>query len=106
MNDLPTITTQLTEAIVEEAIRNYQDWYSWEEGNSFTSPYGRIECIAQEDAGEGDYSADIHLIFCLTIDDDRFYFRKNGHYESYEGTTWHDGLKRVYPREKVVLAYE
>ena len=105
----------LTRANVKQAIfdhvgfdpdRSYRpDWFGME--HDFKSPQaviidGMPYVIKTEDsefAGEGDYHAEVYVVFAVSDKDGTKFFRISGWYQSYEGTEWESNLYEVEPRE-------
>ena len=55
--------------------------------------------------GDGDYSS---IVFGISGNGDAEYlgyFKITGYYSSYDGTTWDDEIKFVYPKQVVVTQY-
>ena len=64
---------------------------------------GTAKSIDFKDAGEGDYSADTHLIFSVGSQ----IFRVDGHYESWAGGEWEaQDLHEVEPVQVLVTQYQ
>lgn len=64
---------------------------------------GTAKVVEFEDAGEGDYSADTHLIFSVNGQ----IFRVDGHYESWAGTEWESNdLYEATPVPVLVTEYQ
>lgn len=65
-----------------------------------------IEIVKEVGGGEGGGSA-VCRVYKVTnkVDDEVHYFQLTGHYESYNGTEWDDGLAEVFPKQVIVTQY-
>ena len=88
------------------------DWHGIAE--TFTPPQAVIidgdpYVIKTEDsefAGEGDYNAEVYVVFVVYNQSNTMHFRISGWYQSYEGTDWETNLYEVKPREVKVVKWE
>jgi hypothetical protein len=70
----------------DEITRVFYDFFdtlNWR-STEIELPSGTVKLVEAEDAGEGDYSADIYVVFSVNGQ----YFRVDGHYESWAGSEW------------------
>ncbi len=65
----------------------------------------RVVCVQDEGGGEGEGETRF-AVFSFTDETGTRYFRKDGFYASYDGTTWDGDFREVTPKEKVVTFYE
>jgi hypothetical protein len=102
---------------IEDALENYSDctsgdgWEFWAWELSYarrSNPdagtiegLGRVEFVEQVGGGEGE-GEHVHLV--LRVGDR--YFKKEGYYASYDGTTWDGDFREVKPAEKTIMVYE
>lgn len=107
----------LLKAIGGASSDGWSDSYGWDHWTykqnfgPFTVPgVGTIEVIDVHELGEGDWGGDVYIVFQVT--DQRgntTLFKKTGHYQSYEGTSW-DGydstFEEVQQVKKYITAYE
>lgn len=65
----------------------------------------RIVCV--QDVGGGEGSGEVRFaVFSFTDETGTKYFRKDGYYASYNGTTWDGDFREVTPQDRVVTFYE
>jgi hypothetical protein len=64
----------------------------------------RVACV-QDVGGEGQGETR-YAVFSFTDETGIKYFRKDGYYASYDGTTWDGDFREVTPQERVVVFYE
>lgn len=66
-------------------------------------PSGTVKKVEGEDAGEGDYSADIYIVFSVNGQ----LFRVDGHYESWAGSEWEaNDMYECAPVQVLVTQYQ
>jgi hypothetical protein len=61
--------------------------------------------IVEDFGGEGQGDSR-HVVFSLTDGTNTRYFRKDGFYASYDGSTWDGEFREVMPIDRVVTFYE
>ncbi|MEU2002036.1 hypothetical protein ACH47B_13175 [Rhodococcus sp. NPDC019627] len=67
---------------------------------------GMVKAIDGEDAGEGDYAAGVFVVFEVTDSEGGVrHFRKNGYYQSYNGTEWDGDFFEAKQVEKVITVW-
>lgn len=106
------------ESFVEQALENHEfdpyssGWNFWyyevEEDEIERVPgLGDVTVIEKQMAGEGDYAAKIYIVFKVEAAPDVYsFFKKEGNYASYDGSSWDGSFKEVRPTEKTILVYE
>lgn len=88
-----------------DAVDDYADgrWddVTWEYRKGLDVPDLGLVTVAQETGGEGqgDYAS-------VVLQAGDRYFKKEGWYASYEGTTWDGPFTEVHPVDRVVRFYE
>lgn len=106
----------LTAEELEKALSKTEySWHelSWDTNEDFalevppTTPSTvKVNVYESKTAGEGDWSADIYIVLQVEDEDGNYkYFRKTGHYQSYEGSTWDGTLTEVHPATKSVTVW-
>jgi hypothetical protein len=65
----------------------------------------RVMCVQDVGGGEGDGELR-YAVYSFTDKTGTKYFRKDGYYASYDGTTWDGAFREVTPHERVVIFYE
>lgn len=97
-------------ACVPEGLHGNAVWGNLSSGGTVTIPVLQsmpLEVVDSSLGGEGDYSKPVYIVFSLmSPDGSARYFKKTGHYESFEGTTWDGALVEVHPSQKTVTVYE
>ena len=77
-------------------------WVDDEPGQEFEGVY--VSCVADVGGeGQGDIR---YAVFCFTDGSGTKYFRKDGFYASYDGSTWDGEFSEVQPQERVVTVWE
>lgn len=82
---------------------NYKNYrYHLENGNTETGlTVVQVEMVGgYEGAGEETYA-----VYRVTQDGVESYWRANGYYMSYDGTTWEENLIEVKPKEVTIIEY-
>lgn len=64
-----------------------------------------IGCVADVGGGEGGGETRF-VVFSFADDTGTKYFRKDGYYASYDGTTWDGDFREVTAQDRVVTFYE
>jgi len=91
---------------LEWAQRAYEEITSpdWDEVGTLETSLGTVQEVEQVGGGEGDGE---HTHVVLKTEATGQFFRINGYYYSYDGTTWDDSrLFEVRPVTKTVVVYE
>lgn len=117
-NPLPTVTVQLTDALVAGlllATNDFDEWASKDIGaETHVDILGKVSVVDvhiadYDDIGQYDLT-DAHIIFRVYLRhasvSDPVYFKKTGYTSSYDGTAWTGPFKQVNPTSKVVYVYE
>jgi len=87
-------------------LYEFVDWDFWFAGHSPLTVNGAIITLVEEVGGEGEGDHK-HLVFRVDRAGQTQWFKRTGHYTSYEGTDWDEGdLTEVTPRERTVIVYE
>ena len=90
----------------------YSGWGEWSELYEAKADaievegLGAVKAIDGEDAGEGDYNASVFVVFEVTDQEGNVrHFRKNGYYQSYNGTEWDGDFFEAKQVEKVITVW-
>lgn len=84
-------------------------WFAWQEVGSEGEQVEGVGLVhLVEDFGGGEGSGETrYLVFSVTDDQGSVrFFKKNGYYASYDGSSFDGSFDEVVPVEKVVTVYE
>lgn len=103
---LKTLLEKVSE-ISHNSEFNYTDGYELEDalGNKGVTVEGFH--IEQHDDFGGEGMGDtMWKVFSVTSEDETFYFKLKGYYDSWNGTDWDGDIKIVEPREITVIVWD
>lgn len=107
----------LLKAIGGAGSGGWSDSYGWDHWTykSNFGPFpvpgvGTIEVVDVHELGEGDWGGEVYIVFKVTDEKGTTkLFKKTGHYQSYDGTSWDDyqgDFFEVQQVKKYVTVYE
>lgn len=101
---------------IESTLENFEDKYGnsgwgclkYEAGSKpvLIPELGTVQ-VVDSVGGYEDDGAYVHLVLKVTSDEGNVrWFKKEGYYASYDGTSWDGDFSEVHPREKTIVVYE
>lgn len=83
-----------------------EELFEWGNSDGYEAHGVKIENADFDTGGEG-HAEDIHMVFKTTDRNGNVqYWRKNGYYASYDGSSWDGDFREVRPVERLVTFYE